>query len=272
MARSIWTGAVSFGLVNVPVKAYSAVRDHDVHFHQLDRRSGARIRYRKVSEKTGREVDDDHIDLGFEVSDGRYVTFTRDELDELRPDSTRTIDVADFVPLSEVDPIYFERTYWLAPADDPARRPYHLLVAAMEDRGLVGLGTVAMRNKQYLCAVRPLDGALAMSTMRFADEVVAKRDVDAIPTRRTKPDRKMLTMATRLIDALTVDFDPKRYHDTYEEELRQRIEAKDAGEEIVKKEKPADDGKVVDLAEALQASVDAAKSGRRRSHRRRKAS
>src|SRR5262245_5909791 len=122
MARPVWGGTISFGLVNVPVKAFTAVRDHDVHFHQLDKKSGARIRYKKVSEESGREVDDDQIEMGFEISDGRYVTFAKDELADLRPKSTRAIEVAAFVPLDEVDPIYYERTYWLAPDGDAANR------------------------------------------------------------------------------------------------------------------------------------------------------
>jgi DNA end-binding protein Ku len=271
MARSIWSGAISFGLVNVPVKVYTAVRDHSVHFNQLDKRSQSRIRYRKVAEETGKEVDDDDIELGFEVAKGRYVTFEQDELDDLRPASTRSIEVTEFVPLADVDPIYFERTYWLAPASDAAKRTYQLLVAAMEDRELVGIGTVVMRTKQYLTAIRPLDGALAMSTMRFADEVVARKDLDELPQRRTKPEKKLLDMATQLIDAMKSEWDPKRYHDTYEEELRQRIEAKERGEEVVEPEQPEPEGKVVDLMEALQASVDEASKGGRRP-RKRKAS
>src|SRR3954451_14925009 len=142
MARPMWSGAVSFGLVNVPVKAYTAVRDHDVHFHQVQKKSGARIRYKKVSEKSGREIDQDDIELGYELSPGHYVTVDPDELDELRPRTTRTIDMQDFVPLDDIDPIYYDRTYWLAPADDTAQRPYELLVQAMEDEDRVGIGSV----------------------------------------------------------------------------------------------------------------------------------
>ena len=123
MARPVWSGTISFGLVNVPVKAYTAVRDHDVHFHQLDKKSGSRIRYKKVSEKSGREVDADQIEMGFEVADGRYVTFDKKELDDLRPKSTKAIEVTDFVALEDIDPIYYERTYWLAPDGDAAARP-----------------------------------------------------------------------------------------------------------------------------------------------------
>jgi DNA end-binding protein Ku len=266
MARSVWSGVISFGLVSVPVKAYPAVRDHDVHFHQIDKGSGSRVRNRKVSANTGKEVDSGDIEMGFETGKGRYVTFSKRELDDLRPASTRAVEVTDFVSLDDIDPIYYERTYWLAPADDAAVKPYHLLRAAMEDRGLVAVGTVVMRNKQYLTAIRPLDGALAMSTMRFADEVVARSDVDGVPDRRTKPDPKMLRMATQLVDSLTSDWDPRRYHDTFTEELRDRIEAKRTGKEVAIEGEEGPEPKVVDLMQALEESVKGAK-GTRRSRR-----
>ena len=266
MARPIWTGSISFGLVNVPVRAYTAVRDHDVHFHQIDKDSGARVRNRKVSEKTGHEVDADDIEMGFEVRKGRYVTFDKKELDELKPESTKAVEVTDFVELAAIDPIYYERTYWLAPGDG-GEKAYQLLLSAMEDRERAAIGTVVMRNKQYLSAIRPLDGVLAMSTMRFADEVVPRKDVDELPSRRSKPEAKALRMATQLVDSLAGEWDPRQYHDTYTEELRQRIKDKQAGKELsvaAEKEPPA---KVVDLMEALAASVESAK-GRRRSTRR----
>jgi DNA end-binding protein Ku len=273
MARPVWSGTISFGLVNVPVKAFTAVRDHDVHFHQLDKKSGSRIRYKKVNEKSGREVDADQIEMGFEVSDGRYVTFDKKELEELRPTSTRSIEVSDFVALEDVDPIYYERTYWLAPDGDAAGRAYQLLLAAMEDRERVAIGTVAMRNKQYLTAIRPLDGVLAMSTMRFADEVVPRKDIDELPSRRSKPAPAELRMAVQLLDSLASEWDPKRYKDTYVEELRDRIEAKEAGKDIVAEgpaEQPGAD--VIDLSEALQRSLDEARSGKRRTTSRRRKS
>jgi DNA end-binding protein Ku len=262
MARPVWSGVISFGLVSVPVKAHPAVRDHDVHFHQIDKRSGARIRNRKVSAKTGEEVDNADIEMGFETSKGRYVTFSKPELDDLRPESTRTIDVTDFVRLDDVDPIYFDRTYWLAPADDTAVKPYQLLRAAMEDRGLVAIGTVVMRNKQYLTAIRPLQGALAMSTMRFADEVVPRSDVDGVPDRRSKPEPKMLRMATQLVDSLTSDWNPGQYHDTFTEELRARIRAKRSGRKVTSEPKEAEP-KVIDLMQALEESVKGARGTRR---------
>jgi DNA end-binding protein Ku len=259
MARPVWTGSISFGLVNVPVKAYTAVRDHDVHFNQLDKKSGARIRNKRVSEKTGREVDADDIEMGFEVRKGKYVTFEKGELEELKPRSTKAIDVTDFVDLEAVDPIYYERTYWLGPADDNGKKAYGLLLAAMEQREKVGIGTVVMRNKQYLAAVRPLDGVLAMSTMRFADEVVPRSEVDGVPSRRTKPDAKALKLATQIVDSLAGDWKPELYHDTYAEELRKRIERKEKGKDIVEEAEPAEDAKIVDLMEALEQSVSRAK-------------
>ena len=229
MARPIWTGSISFGLVNVPVKAFTAVRDHDVHFHQLDKKSGSRIRYRKVSEKSGKEVDDRRHRDGLR-GPRRAATSrsTRTSCKALRPASTKAIEVDDFVALDDIDPIYYERTYWLAPDGEAAKKAYQLLLAAMEERGRVGIGTVVMRNKQYLAAVRPLDGALAMSTMRFADEVVPRSSTSKRSrTRRAKPDAKALKMAGQLIDGLAAEWKPEQYHDTYTEELRKRIKAKD---------------------------------------------
>ena len=208
MPRPSWTGSISFGLVNVPVKAYTAVRDHDVHFHQLDKKSGSRIRYRKIAEDTGKEVDSDDIVLGFELRKGRYVTFDDAEMDALRPASTRSIDVTDFVELSEIDPIYYERTYWLAPDGDAAKKAYQLLLSAMEHEERVAIGTVVMREKQYLVAVRPVDGVIAMSTMRFADEVVPRSEIEALP-RRSSPDARALKMATQLIGGLSSTWQPQ---------------------------------------------------------------
>jgi DNA end-binding protein Ku len=264
MARPTWTGSISFGLVNVPVKAYTAVRDHDVHFNQLEKKTGARIRNRKVSDKTGKEVDRDDIEMGFEVRKGRYVTFEKGELDELRPESTKAIEVTDFVDLDAVDPIYYERTYWLGPADDAGKAAYQLLLAAMEDKQKVAIGTVVMRNKQYLAAIRPLDNALAMSTMRFADEVVPRSEVDGVPARRSKPEPKALKLATQIVDSLSGEWKPEQYHDTYAEELKKRISRKEKGKDVVEEDEgsAAPDAKVLDLMEALEKSVSSAKGSR----------
>jgi DNA end-binding protein Ku len=270
VARPVWTGSISFGLVNVPVKAYTAVRDHDAHFHQLEKGSGARIRYRKVSERTGREVDADDVELGYEVEKGHYVTFARDELDRLRPESTRMVEVTDFVDLAAVDPIFYGTTYWLAPDGDAGTQAYQLLRAAMEQREKVAVGTVVMRDRQRLAAIRPLDGALALSTMRFADEVVGRGELDAIPDRRRKPEGKALTLATQIIDSLAADWKPEQYRDTYTDELRARIAAKDRedtggeGGSEAAEEGPEPSRNVVDLMAALERSVEQARKGARR--------
>jgi DNA end-binding protein Ku len=200
--------------------------------------------------------------MGFEVKKGRYVTFTKEELEELRPDSTRSIEVDAFVALDDIDPIFYERTYWLGPADDAAKKAYQLLLAAMEDRERAGIGSVVMRNKQYLAAVRPLDGALAMSTMRFADEVVPRADVEGVPSRRSKPEPKTLALATQIIDSLEADWHPEKYHDTYAEELRSRIEARHAGKDIVEEPPAEAEADVLDLMAALERSVESARRGR----------
>jgi DNA end-binding protein Ku len=217
-----------------------------------------------VAKSTGKPVESGDIELGYEVAKGRYVTFDPDEVEHLRPTSTRTLEVTDFVDLASIDPVFFEHTYWLAPANDAAKHAYHLLATAMEENQKVGIGTVVMRNKQYLAAIRPVDGALAMSTMRFADEVVPASDIDEVPSRGAKPAKKELALATQIISALSANWDPNRYHDTYNEELRQLIEAKDRGDEIVAEETKKADAKVLNLMEALQASVANARSGTKR--------
>ena len=261
--RGVWTGSISFGLVSVGVKALTAVHDHDVHFHQLERGTGARVGNQRVSKESGEPVDADDIEMGYEVSKGRYVTFERSEIDELRPESTRHVDVTDFVDLADIDPVYYQRTYWLAPTDEGAEHAYRLLAAAMEETQQVGIGTVVMRNKQYLAAIRPLEGALAMSTMRFADEVLDITDIDEIPTGSAKASDKELALATQIIDGLSASWDPTRYRDTFTDELKELIEARDRGDEVVTEpEDEADDAQVLDLMAALQASVDEATSRR----------
>jgi DNA end-binding protein Ku len=262
MARAIWSGALSFGLVTIPVKAFAAVRDHSIHFNQLEEKTGARIKYKKVSDKTGREVDADHIEKGYELRKGEYVIVDPDELAELRPRTTRTIDVGDFVALDDIDPIYYDHTYWLAPDGETADRPYRLLLATMEDRQRVGIGTVVMRNKQYLGAVRPLDGALALSTMRFADEVIPKADVDGLPSTRSKPDAKELKLAGQIVDSLASEWNPEQYRDTYTDELKDLIARKAKGEDLVVEEDDQQaDAEIIDLMAALEASIASAKKG-----------
>jgi DNA end-binding protein Ku len=261
MPRSIWSGSISFGLVNVPVKLYSAVSQKDLHFNQFEEGTGARIHYKRVSEKSGKEVEYENIVKGYEVSKGKFVMITSDELEALEPRATRTIDIEDFVSLDEIDPIYYEHTYYLAPQGEGAAKAYSLLLKAMEDEGKVGIGRFVMRTKQYLGAIRPLDGVLALSTMLFGDEVVDRKSIDDLPSRRASVSDKELKMAGQIINSLSTKWDPSRYEDTYRERVLELIESKAKGKELVMPEAPAEAPKVVDLLAALEASLAAAKKG-----------
>jgi DNA end-binding protein Ku len=269
MPRAIWSGSISFGLVNVPVKLYSAVHTQGLSFHQFEEGTNARVRNKRVSEKTGKEVAYEDIVKGYEVEKGHYVMVEPEELAEFNPRATRTIDIEDFVALDEIDPIYYDNTYFLAPDDsEGARKAYALLLKAMEDQKKVAIGRLVMRNKQYLAAIRPLDKALAVSTMRFHDEVMSPADIDAIPTGRSAPRAQPaeVKMASQIIDSMSRDWDPKRYEDTYRVQVLDFLKKKAAGEEIVVEEEPEEQSKVVDLMAALEASLDAAKkTGSRRS-------
>ena len=263
MARSLWSGSISFGLVTIPVRMFTAEHEHEVHFHQLNRTTGHRIRYRKVDDATGEEVDHDDIVKGYEVAKGEWVTFDDDELEQLRPESTRTLDIEDFVDLADVDPIYYDKTYFLAPEDDlAARRAYALLLDAMEDRQRVGIGKVVIRSKQYLAAIRPYERILAMSTMRFADEVVDPGQIDDLDFEVPEVDPRSKKMAVSLIDSLSTGFEPTKYEDTYNAEVRHLIEAKAKGETLSAPEASDETPKVIDLMAALQASVEAARANR----------
>ena len=269
MPRAIWSGSISFGLVNVPVKLYSAVHTQGLSFHQFEEGTNARVRNKRVSEKTGKEVAYEDIVKGYEVEKGHYVMVEPEELAEFNPRATRTIDIEDFVALDEIDPIYYDNTYFLAPDDsEGARKAYALLLKAMEDQKKVAIGRLVMRNKQYLAAIRPLDKALAVSTMRFHDEVMSPAHVDAIPTGRSAPRAQPaeVKMAGQIIDSMSRDWDPKRYEDTYRVQVLDFLKKKAAGEEIVVEEEPEEQSKVVDLMAALEASLEAAKkTGSRRS-------
>ena len=266
MARAIWSGAVSFGLVNVPVKLYSAIKHKDVHFHQFEEGTGARIHNKRVSEKSGREVPYEKIVKGYEVAKGKHVMLDQEDFEALEPEATHTVDIEDFVSLDDIDPIYYERTYYLAPANEGATKAYALLLAAMEEKGRVGIGRMVMRTKQYLAAIRPYDGVLALSTLLFADEVVSKKEIDALPARKPKASPKEVRLAGQIVDSLTSDWDPTRYKDTYRNEVLKLIKKKAKGDEIVA-EKPAEkkEDKVVDLLAALEASLEASGRGKRKS-------
>ena len=265
MPRAIWTGSISFGLVNVPVKLYSAISHQDVHFHQMEESTGARVRNKRVSEKTGKEVPYEKIVKGYEFAKGKYVTVTQDELEEFKPEATKTIDIEDFVELEDIDPIFYDKTYYLAPAskEGGASKAYALLLEAMRKQQRVGIGRIVLRTKQYLAAIRPLEkgNVLALSTMLFEDEIVPASKIPEVPSRVPSVSDKELQMATRLVESLTTDWKPGRYKDTYREEMLELIERKAKGEDIVVEESAPQAEKIVDLMAALEASLDAAKKG-----------
>ncbi len=264
MPRAIWSGSISFGLVNVPVKLYSAVHSQGLSFRQFEEGTNARVRNKRVSEKTGKEVDYDDIVKGYEVKKGQYVMVDPDELAGFAPRASRTIDIEDFVALDEIDPIFYDSTYYLAPEkSDGAKKAYVLLRKAMEDQGKVAVGRLVMRNKQYLAAIRPFEAGLAVSTMRFHDEIVPVSEIPEIPSGRSAPKVSPgeVKMAAQIIDSLTREWDPKRYEDTYRVEVLDYLKKKAAGKEIVVEEEPEEQAEVVDLMAALEASLEAAKKG-----------
>ena len=248
MARAIWTGSVSFGLVNVPVGLYSATEDHDVHFHQFEKGTTARVRNQRVNEKTGDEVAYKDVVKGAELSDGGYVMITQEELESVEPTKSRTIDISDFVDAAEIDPIYYQKSYYLAPSDDSAKKAYTLLVKAMDDAQRIGVATFVMRGKQYLCAIRPSGNVLVLETMYFADEVRdPAQELDQLPT-RSKVGGKDLKTAVNLVKAMTTPWDPKNYRDTYTERVEKLIQAKKKDREIViPEDTEAEADEVVDL-------------------------
>jgi DNA end-binding protein Ku len=257
MPQAIWTGTVGFGLVTVPVKLVSATKSKDVRFNQLEEGTNSRIRYRRVSEASGEEVSNDRIVKGHEVAPGQYVVVTDDEIKGLAPKSSRTIEIEDFVDLDQIDPIYFENPYYLAP-DKTALKAYELLVEAMTELRKVAIGRLVMRSKESLVAIRPLDGVLCVETMRFADEVLPPTAILPEDAEETAPTERELEMAKQLVAALATDFDPEKYHDSYREQLQGLIDRKAAGEEIVAEPAVEDQGKVLDLMAALEASLSRA--------------
>jgi DNA end-binding protein Ku len=262
MARAIWSGSISFGLVNVPVKLYSAVHQQDIHFSQFDK-NGNHIRYKRVSEKSGKEVDYGDIVKGYEVKKGQWVMVDPDELAEYKPEANKTIDISDFVALEQIDPIYYETTYYLAPDGKAAGKPYNLLLEAMEKQEKVAIGKVVLRTKQYLAAIRPLEGVLALSTMLFADEVVPASEVTngSSSGKDASVSKREVDMAAQIIDSLTTDWDPARYHDTYREQVLELLKKKAQGKEIVVEQPEEEEGQVLDLMAALEASLADAKKG-----------
>jgi DNA end-binding protein Ku len=260
MARAIWSGAISFGLVNVPVKLYSATSPKSVRFHQLSSKTGARIRQKRVDPTTDEEVPYEEIVKGYEITPDHYVLIDSDELDALDPKATKTIDIEDFVDLDEIDPIYYDHSYYLAPTTGGAKA-YRLLLDAMRESGKVGIGRVVLRSKQQLAALRPTGDVLTLSTMLFGDEVLSPDRLDDLDAVSDAPasDRE-LAMAQQLIESLSREFDPSKYHDDYRERVLDLIERKAAGEEIAVQPQAEEPAAAPDLMAALEASLAAVRS------------
>jgi DNA end-binding protein Ku len=256
MARAIWSGSISFGLLNVPVKLYSAVSKQTIRFRELREGDGSRVKHKRVAEEDGKEVPYEKIVKGYEISPDQYVVMTREELDELVPEKTRAIEIKDFVDLDEIDPIYFEQPYYLGP-DKGAEKAYALLTQAMRDEGKVAIARFVLRNKEHLAAIRPMGDVLTLTTMRFADEVVPADALEEVtPKDGKKLDKREVEMAKQLIDSLTGDFRADKYKDEYREELLSLIERKAEGKSIVtqasEEPKPT---KAPDLMAALEESL-----------------
>jgi DNA end-binding protein Ku len=262
MPRSIWTGAISFGLVTVPVKLYSAVSKKTVRFHQLNGKTGVRIQQKRVDPTTGDEVPYEDIVKGYELTPDRYVLIEPGELEALDPKKTKAIEIEDFVALDDIDPIYYDHPYYLAPGPGGAK-PYRLLLEAMRETGRVAIATVVIRSKQQLVAVRPIgDHTLGMATMVFPDEVIDADTIDEITAvEDIDINDRELAIAEQLVESLAADFDPEKYHDTYREDVLALVERKAAGEHIaVQPDAEEEEAEVPDLMSALKASLDAVKA------------
>jgi DNA end-binding protein Ku len=265
MARAVWSGSISFGLVNIPVKLFNAVSRRSVSFNQIDSRTGSRIRMQRVSAVDGTEVPYEAIVKGYELAPDRYVLIEPEELDALDPEATHTIDIEEFIDLAEIDPIFYDAAYYVAPVKG-TEKPYALLVRAMEEEGKVAIARFVMRTKQYLAALRPKDGKLVISTMVYADEVIPTdevRELDGLDDLDVS-DRELL-MAKQLIESLTAEFEPDKFRDEYRDKVLELIERKSEGiETVVEAPAPAEEPKVVDLLAALEASVKEARESRKR--------
>jgi len=262
MPRTIWKGALNFGLVNVPVGLYSATQDKTIHFNQFEEGTSDRIRYKKVNERTGEEVPAAKIVKGFDLGGGEYVVLTSDEIDSAEAEKSKLIEITDFVDLEQIDPVYYRATYYLAPEGEAANKAYALLRQVMRNANKVAIGTLVMRNKEYPVAIRPDDEVLKLETMYFADEIKSPtKDLPDLPSADEVTDRE-LQMANLLLESMESDWDPGKYQDTHRLELEAIIEAKRQGNEIITgtEEHPAST-KVVDLMEVLAASVNSIRSG-----------
>jgi DNA end-binding protein Ku len=259
MARAIWSGAISFGLVNVPVKLYSATSPKAVRFHQLSSKTGARIRQKRVDPSTDEEVPYEEIVKGYELTPDRYVVIEPDELEALDPKATKTIDIEEFVDLGEIDPIYYDHSYYLAPTSGGAKA-YRLLLDAMHEENKVGIGRVVLRSKQQLSALRPTGKVLTLTTMLWGDEVLRPDRLDELDSvAESEPSERELKMAEQLIESLSGPFEPERFKDEYRERVLDLIERKAAGEQIAVQPQAEEPEAAPDLMAALEASLAAVK-------------
>jgi DNA end-binding protein Ku len=263
VARSIWRGAISFGLVNVPVKLYSAVSKKNVQFNQLHESDGSRIKMKRFCAEEDAEVPYEEIVKGYEISPGRYVVITPEELEALDPKKTRTIDIEDFVDLDEIDPLFYEHPYYLAP-DTGAAKPYKLLLAALKETNKVAIARVVIRSKEYLTAIRPAGDVLTMETMLFSDELIDPGDIDELPDEDVRATEREVDMARQLIESLATAFEPEKYRDEYRDRVLDLIERKAQGEEVAVAAEPEAPAAVPDLMAALEASLAAAKGGKQK--------
>jgi DNA end-binding protein Ku len=260
MARAIWSGAISFGLVNVPVKLYSATQPKTVRFHQLSSKTGSRIKQKRVDPSTGEEVPYEEIVKGYELTPDRYVVIEPEELEALDPKATKTIDIEEFVDLEEIDPIYYDHTYYLAPSAGGAKA-YRLLLESMREAHKVGIGKVVIRSKQQLCALRPGANVLMLTTMLWGDEVLSPERVDELDAvAEAEASSRELKMAEQLIESLSAQFDPADFRDEYRERVIDLIERKAAGEEIAVQPQAEEPAAAPDLMAALEASLAAVKA------------
>jgi DNA end-binding protein Ku len=251
--RSLWNGTIAFGAVAVPIKLYSAVATKTVHFHEVHLKDGARIEHRTFCSKEGKEVSKDEVVKGFEVTSGRYVVVDKEEIDAAGGTRSRIIDVEHFVPLADVDPVFFAKTYFLGARDEGADA-FRLLHDALERTGRAAIGRFTFHNREYLVAIRAYEGILALHTMRFAAELVTRKDLDA-PRAGTKPAKREVDMAKKLVESLSEDFKPGRLHDEYREQVLAAIRAKGRGKEIELPDEPEEDEESDDLAAQLEASL-----------------
>ncbi|MCX5384426.1 Ku protein [Streptomyces sp. NBC_00083] len=258
MARPVWAGVLSFGLVSLPVGLYTATDTHTVHFHQLQRGTSDRIRNRRVNERTGEEVDAKDIVKGYDTGD-EYVIVEPDELDDIAPGRSQTLEITGFVRLDEIEPIYFDRTYYLAPRGKGYGKVYSLLTQALGRAEKTGIATFVMRQHEYLVAVKAEDGLLTLHTLHWADEIRdPKQEIDSLPG-KASASAKELKMAEQLIDTLSMKWDPEQFHDTFQEKVAALIDAKKAGESVEKADPAPEPSAAVDLMEALRASVEGAR-------------